>query len=169
MILGDDMNRLPRFVCAGALVLALGGLAIAGVKAGSVITVRVMSAKVMKGPKLIGATSGTVSRGAQLTVTEVKGDWYKVSGSQSGWIHKANIVEGKVELNSKPGGGDGGATKDEVAMAGRGFTPQIEGAYRDENPNLDFGHVDAIEQVVFDPGELEAFVTEGGLDSGGGQ
>jgi hypothetical protein len=52
-------------------------------------------------------------------------------------------------------------------MAGRGFTPQIENAYRQDNPQLDFSHVDAIEQTVFDPGELEAFVTEGGLGGGG--
>jgi hypothetical protein len=161
------MSKLRRLVWIGALVAAIGGVALAGVKAGSVITVRVMSAKVMSGPKFIGATAGAVSRGDQLTVSEVKGDWYKVSGAASGWIHKTNVVEGKVELSSQPGGGDGGATKDEVAMAGRGFTPQIEGAYRAENPNLDFSHVDAIEQVVFDPGELAAFVEQGGLGGGG--
>jgi hypothetical protein len=163
------MQRLRGLIYAGALVLVLGGVALAGVKAGSTITVRVMSAKVMSGPKFIGATAGTVSRGEQLVVSEVKGDWYKVSGAASGWIHKGNIVEGKVELSSEPGGGGAGASADEVELAGRGFTPQIEGAYRKDNPDLDFSHVDAIEQTVFDPAELQAFVDEGGLGSGGGQ
>ncbi|MCB9564714.1 MAG: hypothetical protein H6709_17855 [Kofleriaceae bacterium] len=162
------MRGIRRWMLTGTVVLALGGVALAGVKAGSVITVRVMSAKVMSGPKFIGATAGTVSRGDQLTVKEVKGDWYRVEGAATGWIHKTNIVDGKVALSSKPGGGGAGASRDEVELAGRGFTPQIEGAYRDQNPTLDFGHVDAIEQVTFDPGELEAFVREGGL-AGGGQ
>ena len=80
------MRGIRRWMLTGTVVLALGGVALAGVKAGSVITVRVMSAKVMSGPKFIGATAGTVSRGDQLTVKEVKGDWYRVEGAATGWI-----------------------------------------------------------------------------------
>lgn len=150
------------------LVLGLAGAALAGVKAGSAITVRVMSAKVMKNPKFIGTAAATLSRGDNLTVKEVKGDWYRVEGAATGWIHKTNVVEGDVELSTTPGGGDsGGASRDEVELAGRGFTPQIEAKYREDNPNLDFSHIDAIEATAIDPGELQAFVDEGGL--GGGQ
>ena len=60
------------------------------------------------------------------------------------------------------------ASSDEVELAGRGFTPQVEGQYREKNPNLDFSHVDKIEKTAIDPGELEAFVNEGKL-AGGGQ
>jgi hypothetical protein len=161
------MNRLARWTIVGAIVLATAGAALAGIKAGSEITVRVMSAKVMKSPKFIGSTAATLSRGDQLTVKEVQGDWYKVEGAATGWIHKTNVVEGKVELSTQPGGGGSGASRDEVELAGRGFTPQIEDSYRESNPNLDFAHVDAIEKVNLDPGELEAFVAEGRL--GGGQ
>jgi len=155
-------------LAALVLVLGLAGVAFAGVKAGSQITIRVMSAKVMKNPKFIGTAAASLSRGDALTVKEVKGDWYRVEGAAKGWIHKTNVVEGKVELSTTPGGGSsGGASRDEVELAGRGFTPQIEAKYRDENPNLDFSHVDSIEATGIDPGELQAFVDEGGL--GGGQ
>lgn len=156
----------PRFLIA-TLLLATG-LAIAGPKAGSIVTVRVLTAKVMKAPKFIGAAAGDVSRGAQLTFEEAKGDWYRVSGSVSGWIHKTNLTERQVTLSSKPGGeGAGNASRDEVELAGRGFTPQVENEYRNKNPNLDFSHVDKIEKTSIDPAELEAFVAEGKL--GGGQ
>ena len=146
------------------LVLLLGaGVALAAPKVGSSVTIRVMSAKVMKAPKFIGATAGPVSRGDQLTVKEVKGDWYRVEGAQTGWIHKSNVTEGKVALSSKPGGSGGNVNRDEVELAGRGFTPEVEKQYKDKNPNLDFSHVDAIEQTSIDPAELEAFVTEGKL------
>jgi hypothetical protein len=146
------------------LLLLLGtGVALAAPKVGSSVTIRVMSAKVMKSPKFIGPTSGSVSRGDQLTVKEVKGDWYRVEGSYSGWIHKSNVTEGKVALSSTPGGSGGNVNRDEVELAGRGFTPQVEQQYKDKNPNLDFSHVDAIEKVTIDPSELEAFVTEGKL------
>ena len=145
-----------------ALVLATG-VALAAPKVGSAVTIRVMSAKVMKSPKFIGPTSGSVSRGDQLTVKQVKGDWYRVEGSFAGWIHKSNVTEGRVALSSTPGGSGGNVNRDEVELAGRGFTPQVEQQYKQKNPNLDFSHVDAIEKTSVDPTELEAFVTEGGL------
>ncbi|HTM20257.1 MAG TPA: hypothetical protein VL172_07120, partial [Kofleriaceae bacterium] len=102
----------------------------------------------------------------ELVFQEAKGDWYRVSGSFNGWIHKTNVVDGKVALSSTPGGG-GNASRDEVELAGRGFTPQVEEKYKQDNPNLDFSHVDAIEKTSIDPGELQQFVDEGGLNGGG--
>jgi hypothetical protein len=132
-------------------------------KAGDTVTIRVLSAKVMKTPKFIGSSAGSVSRGDQLTVKEVQGDWYRVEGTAAGWIHKTNVTEGKVTLSSTPGGQGGKVNQDEVELAGRGFTPEVEKKYREKNPNLDFAHVDAIEKTTIDPAELEAFVTEGKL------
>src|SRR5689334_2577550 len=120
------------------LLLVATGIALAAPKVGSSVTIRVMSAKVMKAPKFIGAAAGAVSRGDQLTVKEVKGDWYRVEGAQSGWIHKSNVTEGKVALSSKPGGSGGSVNRDEVELAGRGFTPEVEQKYKQANPNLDF-------------------------------
>jgi len=146
------------------LLLVLGaGVAIAAPKVGSSVTIRVLSAKVMKAPKFIGAAAGSVSRGDQLTVKEVKGDWYRVEGTKAGWIHKTNVTEGKVALSSKPGGSGGNVNRDEVELAGRGFTPEVEQKYKQSNPNLDFSHVDAIEKTEVDPAELEAFAQEGQL------
>jgi len=144
-------------------ILLCGGLAYAGVKAGSTITVRVMSAKVMSTPTFIGAAAGAVSRGDQLKVEEVKGDWYRVSGAATGWINKSAVIEGDVKLSTTPGGGGAGASRDEVELAGRGFTPQIESQYRQSNPNMDFSYVDAIEKTSVDPGSLAQFAQEGGL------
>ncbi len=151
-----------RWWGAVAAVALAAAVAVAAPKAGSVVTVRVMSAKVMKSPKFIGPSAGSVSRGDQLTIAEVKGDWYRVTGAAAGWINRTSVVDGKVALSSSPGGG-GGASRDEVELAGRGFTPDVEREYRDKHPDLDFSHVDAIEKTGVDFGELEAFVREGGL------
>ena len=145
------------------LLLLVSAVALAAPKVGDSITIRVLSAKVMKTPKFIGSASGSVSRGDQLTVKEVQGDWYRVEGSVAGWVHKTNVTEGKVTLSSTPGGQGGKVNQDEVELAGRGFTPEVEQKYKEKNPNLDFSHVDAIEKTSVDPTELEAFVTEGKL------
>lgn len=145
------------------LLLVTAGIAVAAPKVGSTVTIRVLSAKVMKAPKFIGSAAGSVSRGEHLVVKQVKGDWYRVEGSYAGWIHKTNVTEGKVALSSTPGGSGGNVNREEVELAGRGFTPEVEQKYKQGNPNLDFSHVDAIEKTSIDPAELEAFVTEGGL------
>ncbi len=147
------------------VTLALGasaGLLWAAPKVGAVVTVRVMSAKVMKAPKFIGPTAGAVSRGDNLTVREVKGDWYRVDGAAAGWINRTSVAEGKLVLSSKPGGGSG-ASRDEVELAGRGFTPDVERQYRTSHPTLDFAHVEAIEEIEVDVAGLSKFVDEGGL------
>lgn len=148
-----------------AVAIALAATAAGAPSVGKVVTVRVMSAKVMKSPKFIGPSAGSVSRGDQLTIAEIKGDWYRVTGVKSGWINRTSVIEGKVALSSSPGGG-GGASRDEVELAGRGFTPDVEREYRGKHPDLDFSHVDAIETTTVDFTELEAFVAEGGLAGG---
>ena len=146
-----------------ATILFAAGVALAAPKVGSTVTIRVLTAKVMKAPRFIGAAAGDVSRGDQLTVKEVKGDWYRVEGAVAGWIHKSSVTEGKASLSTQAGGGSGGVNRNEVELAGRGFTPQVEQKYRQEHPDLDFSHVDAIEKIAVDPAALEAFVTAGGM------
>lgn len=158
-------RRFPRRLALVAVLLAaLGGLALAAPKAGSTVTVRVLTAKVMATPKFIGKSTAAVSRGQKLKVAEIKGDWLKVTGGASGWIHLTNVTDREVTLSSKPGqDAKGTASRDEVELAGRGFTPQVEDKYRKKNPKLDFSHVDGIERTAVDLAKLEAFVAEGEL------
>lgn len=150
-------------------ITTMTSLAVAGnptVKIGSTVTVRVLTAKVMKAAKFIGPSAATVSRGEQLKVVATQGDWFSVSGkfTGTGWIHRSSVENRAVALSSKPGGtGSGTASSDEIELAGRGFTPQVESQYRQKNPNLDFAHVDGIEAIALDGSELQAFVNEGGL------
>ncbi len=150
-------------------ITTMTSLAVAGnptVKISSTVTVRVLTAKVMKAAKFIGPSAATVSRGEQLKVVATQGDWFSVSGkfTGTGWIHRSSVENRAVALSSKPGGtGSGTASSDEIELAGRGFTPQVESQYRQKNPNLDFAHVDGIEAITLDGSELQAFVDEGGL------
>lgn len=147
-------------------VAATGVWVSAKPSAGSKLTVRVLRAKVMKKPRFIGSAAGSVSRGATLTFREGKGQWYRVDGTgASGWIHKGHVLEGAVKLASTPGREGSEASQDEVELAGRGFTPQVEDEYKKRNPNLDFSHINQIERAdATDTEELAAFVAEGGLE-----
>ena len=158
-------TKLTVFIAAAAVAIGATAIYVAAApKAGATLTVRVLRAKVMKKPKFIGATAGTVSRGATLTFKKAKGQWYQVDGSASGWIHKGHVIEGKVKLASTPGREGSSASQEEVELAGRGFTPQVEDEYKKRNPKLDFSHISKIEGATeTDTEKLAAFVDEGGL------
>jgi hypothetical protein len=53
---------------------------------------------------------------------------------------------------------------DEVALAGKGFTPEVESAYRQKHPEMKFAQVDQVEAFKVDDAQLNAFIREGGLN-----
>jgi SH3 domain-containing protein len=155
---------MRKLLFALALCVALGVSGVAGTAPGkgATITVRVLTAKVMKQPKFIGGSLASVARGDQLTFVEAQRDWYKVStraGAQ-GWIHKGNVTDKAVQLSSKPGSA-AGASQEEIELAGRGFTPEVEEEYRRKHGDMDFSHVDAIEGLSVDADALATFAAEG--------
>jgi hypothetical protein len=141
------------------------GVGLAAPATGSTVTVQTLTAKLMKTPSFIGQTSAKLVRGDQLKFQEAQKDWYKVTTAKgaTGWIAKSAVVEKAVALNTKPGGGTGGATADEVALAGRGFSKEVEAKYKSEHQNLDFSHVDRIETLDVDGDALAKFAAEGKL------
>ena len=54
-------------------------------------------------------------------------------------------------------------SSDEVALAGKGFTPEVETGYRAKHPEMDFAQVDKIESYKVDPATLQTFIKEGDL------
>ncbi len=135
---------------------------------GSTVTVQVMSVKVMKAPGFLGATVATVVRGEHLTFEDAQKDWYKVTTGKgkTGWVNRSSVVDKKVALSTRPGGGTGGASQDEIALAGRGFSPEVESAYRGKHPELDFSHVDNVEKLDVDTEALAKFAADGKVGGG---
>jgi len=54
-------------------------------------------------------------------------------------------------------------SSDEVALAGKGFTPEVETGYRAKHPEMDFAQVDKVESFKVDSATLQAFIKEGEL------
>jgi hypothetical protein len=55
------------------------------------------------------------------------------------------------------------AKTDEVALAGKGFTPEVESGFRQKNPGLNYASVDQVERFQVNPAQLATFIREGGL------
>ena len=104
-----------------------------------------------------------VSLGDQLTVKGRKGDWYLVSAKGvNGCIHKS-AVESRSFASSGRRAATGGASADEVSLAGKGFNPQVEAGYRKSGKGLNYAAVDEIARTSVSETSLESFVLQGGL------
>jgi hypothetical protein len=100
----------------------------------------------------------------QLETTEQSGDWFKVTfKGLEGCIHKTAIDRKNISLSGVKGTEKHSASEAEVSLAGKGFSPQVEGSFREKNPGLNFGLVDEVEKLSVAEMELKGFMESGGL------
>ena len=119
-------------------------------------------------PNFSGTPIAPVPQGSEVKVVTISGDWYKVEyQGNTGWIHRQAFAEVKTPKFGLPsllfGGGVQQTKSDEVALAGKGFTPEVEASYRQKNPNMNYAQVDQVESFKVDPTKLQTFIKEGGL------
>ena len=149
-------------------VLAIAGVAATAPKKGTKIKVRVPSAKVMKDPDFVGDVVGSVSRGAEVTFLGSQGDFYQISTpAGDGWVARNQLTDKEVKASTEAGSSSGAASDEDVELAARGFSKQVEEQYRASHTNLDFTHIDAIAQIAVDPVQEKAFIAAGKLAGGG--
>jgi hypothetical protein len=107
--------------------------------------------------------------GASLQALRKEGDWFRVSyQGKEGWIHKSALEEQKFQLSSLAGGKAEEASRDEVALAGKGFTPEVEKAFREKNPKMRYDLVNQVQAYQVDDQRLQAFLRTGNLQEPGG-
>lgn len=100
----------------------------------------------------------------EVEILSQSGDWFKVIfGNVKGCIHKSAIKKNEFSLTGLMGTGTRSTSSDEVALAGKGFNPQVESSYKQKHPDLNFTLVDEIEGYSLSEIQLKNFLTEGGL------
>jgi hypothetical protein len=164
----------PRPHCATSVkfLLALGlflVLLIPGTGWGEVLKVAQPNQSLYPDPDFGSTPVASLPEGAELNVERQAGDWYKVEYQGTvGWINRQAF--GQPQTGSKlnlPGLLFGKPVKetssDEVALAGKGFTPEVENSYRSKHPEMNFAQVDRIETFTVPPAKLQAFIKEGDL------
>jgi hypothetical protein len=138
------------------------------------VTVRAVTAKVMPRADFVGTALATVYRGEELVALDEKADkrgWRRVESKKGvGFIHAQFLgkPEGPIKLSGAATTNAGGATSNEVELAGRGFSREIEHEYKGAHPDFCFPRIDQIEAAHFDDATLTSFAEEGQLGAGGG-
>ena len=158
--------RKPR---CWLLVLGLAALLCGpGILAAGMMKVTQANQSMYGEPNFSGTPIAPVPSGTEVNVVTISGDWYQVEyQGNKGWMHRQAFAQVQAPTPSLPGmlfGGGVQQTKsDEVALAGNGFTPEVEASYRQKNPSANYAQVDQVESFQVDSAKLQAFIKEGGL------
>lgn len=131
-----------------------------------IMHVQVQTGKLRTDPSFLATIIGSVAYGDSVTVNRNQDAWLFVSaqtGQLTGWIHCSALTEKEIALRAGDADVQKTAGQREIALAGKGFNPEVEKEYRKRNPNLDFNWVDRMEKMVVSDGEIRQFMKEGKL------
>jgi Bacterial SH3 domain len=130
------------------------------------MNVQVRKAIVRTTPNYLGGQAGLLKYGDSVHVVGDQGNWYRIT-SPAGWLPKSAVTKKKVALNPEQRGKAHGARHDEVALAGKGFNPQVEAQYKRSNAQLAAAYVrvDRVERKTANQAQLRAFQKSGKLTS----
>ncbi len=118
------------------------------------------------GPSYSSSILGVVPAGGEVAVLEESGEWVQVEHQgQRGWLpSRAFPTSKKLDLSKLlQGRAVQERSTDEVALASKGFTPEVEADFRRQHPELKYDQVDRLEQFTVSQADLQAFRQAGGL------
>lgn len=147
------------------LTLVVSGGLFAQVRAGNTVWVAAKSVNLKSSTWFFAGTRGTLQLGDEVTVIQTKGNHAEVRSaaapSLTGWAAMS-------ALSTRRTGASGtGASASEIALAGKGFSKEVEDAYRsEEDLNNAYAAVDRTEAITVSQDELYEFVVDGRLFAG---
>jgi len=154
--------KICMLALAGCFVV-FSSILLAGAEKGfiQVQQVQVRQSHVFYAPEM-----GVLKYGDEITKVGEKAGWVEITTADGlkGWIHESALSEKKLVLQSDKKFRAQDATDEEIALAGKGFSREVEQEYRKKNPDLDFNRVDKMEALKLSSSEMQAFIKEGKLD-----
>ena len=150
-------------------IILLGVLFMASVALAATLKVITQEATIRKDKRFFAPVVARVAYGEVIQELERKGDWLRVSyRGKEGWIHISAVQEQKFELSSLSSGRAQETSREEVALAGKGFTPEVEKAFREKNPKMRYDLVNHVQGYKVAESRLQAFIRAGNLKEPGG-
>ena len=156
-------RTLSIIICLALLgVFCLGAQA----QAQKVLSVQVKDGQLRATPSHLGKIVASASYGDRATVLEERGDWKRVSiagGVGQGWIHASALTSKRIVLKAGQGNVGSSVSQGEIALAGKGFSKEVESQYRRNNQNLDYAWINRMEAFKVSSRQMENFVSGGRL------
>jgi uncharacterized protein YgiM (DUF1202 family) len=157
------------------IVFVVVALLVVAVEAGDPLFIQVRDTEVRSSPGFLSSIVARLSFGDAVQYVSDRSGWYQVTlnTGQGGWLHGGAVRENRQTTIEQAGEGTTRTvTAREIALAGRGFSQELERTYSSEK-GLDFSAVDELESQSVDPMVILGFVEEGSLRTdiltGGGE
>ena len=143
---------------------------------GVVAKPQTMSLQVRKGDLRASASYlskvvGSATYGDRFTVEETKGAWTRVKAAEDervGWLHSSALTKKKIKLKAGDKDAEVAASSGELALAGKGFSAEVESKFKDQNKEADFAEVDRMETITISTREMQTFLKAGAVVAKGG-
>lgn len=145
-----------------ALILGIAAMAWATES----MSVQVKEGRVYAKPNFLSQMKGTLGYGQKVTAGEEEGAWRQVSAGQglTGWMHVSALTERRISLRAGSEKAQTGASGEEMALAGKGFSKEVEASYRAQHRGLNYAAVDKMERAyAVSDAQINAFLSSGGL------
>jgi uncharacterized protein YgiM (DUF1202 family) len=151
------MSKRMTGLVAVVLLMALAALA------AQQLSVQVRETRLRDKPSYLGAAASAVTYGDRVEVLEERGPWRRVrtGDGRTGWLHESALTERKLALSSGDRDAQAAADQSELALAGKGFGPEVEDAYRKKHAGVDFAWVDTMATWRVTPEQSAAFLAAG--------
>lgn len=151
------MNKWILTCCAALLAT--------GAWAAKDMSVQVRDGQLRNRASFLGTVTGTVAYGDRVTVSQTQAGWCEVATASgaTGWIHESALTPKRVVLGSGTADARSGASGEEVALAGKGFSKEVEAEYKKQNKDIDYTWVDWMGKQTVPVDQLVRFLKEGGL------
>jgi hypothetical protein len=150
-------------------IILVAASMLASVATAATVKVITQEAMIRKDKRFFAPAVIRVPYGEMIQELGREGDWLRVGyQGKQGWIHISAVQEQKFSFSSLAGEKAQEATKEEVALAGKGFTPEVENAFRSKNPKMRYDLVDQVQSYKVAEQQLQAFIRSGKLKEPGG-
>lgn len=144
-------------------LLILAPIAAAGME---LRQVAVREGALRQDPMPFGRVLAILPYGEPVEVLAGQGSWFRVrNAAREGWMHHGSLIAARLYLQAGSKAGVA-ASRDELALGGKGFSPEVEASYRAGRRDVDYTFVDRMEQIGASPAEMQQFLAQGGLKTG---
>jgi len=150
-----------RLILITILILCITN-AFADIKKGDVMYVTVQSAQLKERKNALSKNIILLDYAKSVIIIESFPEWSYIylsdNTSVRGWISNGSLSKRKPSLDTEFTG-----NANELALAGKGFTEEMEDLYK-QTKSLDFFYVDLMEAQTVDTEELKKFIFDGYLE-----
>lgn len=154
------MKKIILILLGGTLLLP--AMAVAQSKE---VYVSVRESQLRASPGFLAAPVTGVKYGDRLAVQGEQGEWMSVrtAARKTGFLHQSAVTTKQVVLKADAGVQNFSASSDNIVLAGKGFSADLEREYAENNAGMNYAAVNAMERNQVSEQQVKQFITQGKL------